>query len=208
MTAPQDIAISEDSNAVSVGSTRLLGGFHGHERTTAQTHDWITPRHIIDALGPFDLDPCMSLHQPWETAASGFTVLDDGLSREWSGHVWLNPPYGSQIAEWMERLARHGDGIALVFARTDTAWAQSILKRVDAANFMKGRVAFIPVGEKKPTANSSGTPSMLLAFGRENAEAIKRLPGVILLPNDQGDGRRDGSPNSPPTSSPFHPPSC
>ena len=30
----------------------------------------------------------------------------------------------------------------------------------------------------------------------------------IVWPNDQGDGRRDGGPTSPPTSSPFHPPSC
>ena len=202
MTAPKDIATSENSNAVSVASTRLLGGFHGHERTTAQTHDWITPRYILDALGPFDLDPCMSLHQPWETATNGFTVLDDGLSREWTGHVWLNPPYGSQIAEWMERMARHGDGIALVFARSDTKWFQSVSKAAAVMLFLAGRVRFHDTRGGKFQRTGGGScatsPSVLIGYGDRAKETLLKCPleGVKLCPpNASGDARRDGGPH-------------
>jgi hypothetical protein len=50
-------------------------------------------------------------------------------------------------------------------------------------NFIKGRIAFIRK-DGKPSTNA-GTGSMLLAFGRENVEAIKRLPGVIFMQNSQ-----------------------
>lgn len=202
MTAPQDIATSENSNAGNVTSTRLLGGFHGHERTTAQTHDWITPRHILDALGPFDLDPCMSLHQPWETAASGFTVLDDGLSREWFGHVWLNPPYGSQIAQWMERLARHGDGIALVFARSDTKWFQSVSKTAAAMLFLAGRVRFHDTRGGKFQRTGGGScatsPSVLIGYGDRAKETLLKCPleGVKLCPPNAR-AMAQGAPETP-----------
>jgi hypothetical protein len=56
----------------------------------------LTPRFVIDALGPFDLDPCPPKERPWDTARRHFTEADDGLSRPWKGRVWLNPPYGPQ----------------------------------------------------------------------------------------------------------------
>ena len=42
-----------------------IGGHHARRRG-ATSDDWITPRCIIDALGPFDLDPCASATQPWQ----------------------------------------------------------------------------------------------------------------------------------------------
>lgn len=45
----------------------------------AGKHEWLTPKNLIDILGPFDLDPCYSLPHPWETASSFFTENDDGL---------------------------------------------------------------------------------------------------------------------------------
>jgi len=179
--------MESNSTAIEGRASAPCSAFFACDSVTGrgQTNTWFTPQEIVTTLGPFDLDPCTQTFRPHDTAARH--ICEDagqcGMASKWEGRVWLNPPYGKEIAKWLGKLADHGNGIALVFARTDTAWAQSILKRVDAANFMKGRVAFIPVGEKKPTANSSGTPSMLLAFGRENVDAIKRLPGVILLPN-------------------------
>jgi hypothetical protein len=48
-----------------------------------QSDDWITPQYIIEDLGPFDLDPCASLTQPWATAKTMFTKQVDGLSQPW-----------------------------------------------------------------------------------------------------------------------------
>lgn len=59
-------------------------------------NEWLTPPEIITALGSFDLDPCAPISPPWPTAVKTFTVLDDGLKKEWYGRVWCNPPYGTQ----------------------------------------------------------------------------------------------------------------
>lgn len=45
-----------------------------------------------------------------------------GLLMPWDGRIWLNPPYHRRtISAWLGRMAAHGRGTALIFARTDTA---------------------------------------------------------------------------------------
>lgn len=141
----------------------------GHE---GKTNVWLTPRWILDALGRFDLDPCA--HESWETAKRHMYIR--GLDNEWDGRVWLNPPYGRQIGHWLKRMEAHGNGVALVFARTDTIWFQGL--KFDAANFMRGRIRFL-----KPDlteATNAGTPNVLFAWGKHNVEAISKIPGKIL----------------------------
>jgi len=146
------------------------------------TNTWFTPQDIIKTLGPFDLDPCTQSVRPFDTARIHFCedLGRDGLSEKWFGRVWLNPPYGKKIARWLNKMADHGNGVALVFARTETMWAQSLLSRADGVNFLKGRIAFLRA-DGKPVTNA-GTGSMLLAFGAVNVEAIKRIEGVIFMP--------------------------
>jgi hypothetical protein len=38
----------------------MTGGMGSHHSAAAGTHVWLTPPHVVDALGPFDLDPCAS----------------------------------------------------------------------------------------------------------------------------------------------------
>src|SRR5580765_8192391 len=73
------------------------------------TNEWQTPPEILRDLGPFDLDPC----QPGSI---------EGLFLPWQGFVWLNPPYGKEIDTWLQKMAGHRNGIALIFARTETRW--------------------------------------------------------------------------------------
>ena len=82
-------------------------------------------RLAAGALGPFDLDPCSPILRPWDTAKYHYTVSDNGFIKEWFGRVWLNPPYGRGMYEWMNKLAAHGNGIGLIFARTDTKGFQN-----------------------------------------------------------------------------------
>src|SRR5262245_18377776 len=78
-----------------------------HERSRDYAKDeWLTPPEIIKALGEFDLDRC--------------APLDDGLKKPWIGRLRCNPPYGGFTPKWMRRMADHGNGIALTFARTET----------------------------------------------------------------------------------------
>lgn len=141
--------------------------------TAATTHDWLTPPEIVSALGVFDTDPCASQYQPWRTATQQFTIKDDGLARDWFGRVWCNPPYGPHAEQFLKRMADHGNGVLLIFARTETrAFQQLCWRRADAMLFMAGRIKFrLPGGG---VAGPAGAPSVLVAYGKENAEILKR----------------------------------
>ena len=168
-----------------MNSTFETGGDGG----TATTHDWLTPPEILEALGPFDMDPCASQHQPWRTASQQFTIEDDGLAREWSGRVWCNPPYGPHAEKFLRRMAEHGNGIALIFARTETrAFQEWCWRRADAMLFMAGRIRFrLPGGG---LAGPAGAPSVLIAYGQRNVEALRKsmIAGyVVNLKNSPGE---------------------
>lgn len=154
-----------------------------HERAVdGGTNEWLTPRYILDALGAFDLDPCSPINRPWPTAAKHFTREDNGLMQRWEGRVWLNPPYGNQTGKWLARLAEHGDGIALIFARTETQMFQKhAWPRANAMLFLAGRVPFCrPDG--KQADNCGGAPSVLIAYGERNVAALEAsgLDGYLV----------------------------
>ena len=145
--------------------------------------EWLTPPELIRALGVFDLDPCAPAARPWDMAKEHYTIADDGLSRPWFGRVWLNPPYGIETPKWMSRLARHGNGIALVFARTETrTFFESVWRVADAVMFLKGRLTFYNADGTKPD-NTGGAPSCLVAYGRANMAAllVSGLEGQIVV---------------------------
>lgn len=148
--------------------------FSTHERTE-QREEWLTPKYIIDALGQFDLDPCSPTEdrRPWPTAAKHLTVFDNGLTTPWAGRVWLNPPYGRETIKFVAKLADHGNGIAFVFARTETRMFQEhVFGKAAGILFCRGRIHFCDY-KGKPADNSSGAPSVLIAYGRENLEALR-----------------------------------
>ena len=139
-----------------------------HERTADGKEDWITPKAIIDALGgyqAFDLDPCASMTQPWPCARASFTRADNGLLKPWVGRVWLNPPYGRSTSPWLARMAEHGDGIALIFARTETQMFQDyVFARATALWFFRKRLRFHNPDGTLPDADA-GAPSVLVSYG-------------------------------------------
>lgn len=154
-------------------------------RTDNTTDEWYTPPHIVRALGKFDLDPCAPVNPPFTLAGHSLTADDDGLSQEWHGRVWCNPPYSQRLMRrFIEKCAAHQNAIALVFARTDTAlWQDVIFPNAKAILFLRGRIKFYKAdGSQGREANS---PSALIAFDRDNAKAIadSNLPGAIITPN-------------------------
>jgi hypothetical protein len=137
------------------------------------TNDWLTPQWVLDALGPFDLDPCASEAHPLRCAPRSFTWRDNGLVEPWGdAFVFCNPPYGPHVGKWLAKMVDHQHGIALVFARTDTTAMQAALKACDAVLFVAGRLHFVRPHDLEEARGNSGAPSMLLAFG---AEAVRRL---------------------------------
>lgn len=151
---------------------------------TENNDEWLTPPEILKALGDFDLDPCAPVPdaRPWPTAEKHYSVEDNGLMMPWDGRIWCNPPYGRDTFSWLSRLAEHGNGIALIFARTETRGFHSeIWEKADAVFFFKGRLKFYRVnGEQGGTANA---PSCLVAYGDSNVRSICRsgLSGKLVL---------------------------
>lgn len=159
-------------------------GMGNHQSAKMLKDEWLTPPEIIDALGPFDLDPCSpGIRRPWDTAADHYSIFDDGLTKPWSGRVWLNPPYGRETGVWLARLADHGNGVALIFARTETTmFVEHVWKRADALLFIEGRLHFHHIDGSRAKANA-GAPSVLVAYGKENAARLEAcgIPGAIVL---------------------------
>lgn len=168
------------------GGTMKADGF-GHETPfEGATNDWITPRWIIDAFGPgyFDLDPCASLTQPWKCARESFTIEDDGLLRDWpkNSNIFLNPPYGPHTHKWVERLAGHGQGIALIFARVETKlWQDFIFPTAHGFLFPRTRIQFCRPDGTTPKS-SSGAPSALIAWGNKNRGKLIELVDSGAIP--------------------------
>ncbi|WP_206081341.1 DNA N-6-adenine-methyltransferase [Mariprofundus ferrooxydans] len=149
-------------------------GMSGHQTSHASTHEWLTPPEIIRALGHFDLDPCAPETRPWPTAGKHYTFEDNGLVQEWSGRVWMNPPYGDFVHDWMRRMVNHGNGIVLIFARTETAtFFNYVWPHAHAILFIKGRLRFHKVDGSK-AKNGGGAPSVLIAYGEDNADALQK----------------------------------
>ena len=137
--------------------------------------EWLTPPEIIKGLGEFDLDPCSPINRPWKMAKQHYTIEDDGLSKSWHGRVWLNPPYGNETGKWMAKLESHGNGIALIFARTETRmFFDYVWNSADAILFIRKRISFYQVNGKQG-ASSGGAPSCLIAYGKENLKALEKL---------------------------------
>lgn len=158
----------------------------GSHQSAAMISDvWLTPPSIIKALGPFDLDPCSApLPRPWETAVRHIALPEDGLSAAWDGFVWCNPPYSREAVKWLRRMAEHGNGIALVFARTETEWFWETVWEAPTATsilFLEGRLHFHHADGRRAKANS-GAPSVLVAYGMEAAARLSRsgLPGALV----------------------------
>lgn len=138
------------------------------------TDEWLTPPYIIQALGPFDLDPCAAPEpRPWPTADRHITLPDDGLAAPWGGFVWCNPPFGPKARRWLAKMAEHRNGIALVPARTETRWfIETVWEAADAVLFLYGRPHFYHPDGTRGRSNS-GAPICLVAYGPEAADRLR-----------------------------------
>ena len=156
---------------------RAMGSHQSHN---AQTTTWLTPPHIIADLGPFDFDPCG--YPGWPTASTVSHLPVDGLSIPWVGRVWLNPPYGAEVWVWLDRLAEHGTGTALIFARTETVgFVEQVWGKADAVKFLHGRLHFHRPDGTRAAANA-GAPSCLVAYGEKDVLKLResKLPGTVV----------------------------
>lgn len=96
---------------------------------SVSSDEWYTPKWIIDLLGSFDLDPCSPQECPFDTAKVHVTKEQDGLQYDWdTSRVWLNPPFSRVLLrQFVEKQAKHDNGIALLVNRTDNLLFQEVI---------------------------------------------------------------------------------
>ena len=155
------------------------------------TNEWYTPKWVIDALGgkkSFDLDPCAPSRKHW-TAKKCLTEADNGLTKEWRGRVFLNPPYGAGLIDpWLTKMAMHsGGGIALIPAGMETNWFQTKITAGKAMFVFLRRLKFEPAtGKLKQSNGSPAHISILIAFSDadvtmvEKAMIAEKLDGLLF----------------------------
>ena len=146
------------------------------------SNEWYTPEYIFKAFPVFDTDPCAPITPLWNTANVMYNINDDGLSKEWVGTVWLNPPYERKtMSLFLEKMVSHNDGIALLFNRLDSRLFQShVLGKCSSILFLKGRIKFYkPNGEQ---GDSSNVGSILVSYGSRAKELLRgcNLEGVLM----------------------------
>lgn len=137
----------------------------------ALTVEWGTPQDLFEALdaevGGFTLDPCANRDN--HKCDHYYTKEDDGLTQDWAGEtVFVNPPYGRQIADWVKKChdewKKHNiDIVMLIPARTDTKYFHDYIYHKADLKFLKGRIAF---ETNVPGVNQlrAPFPSMLVYF--------------------------------------------
>ena len=149
-------------NKSKIGRVRNDGRWH------SRGSDWSTPQDLFDELDKefhFTLDPCAS---DWNAKCKKyFTKKDDGLKKNWTGTVFMNPPYGKVLNDWMKKAyesARNGKAtvVCLVPSATDTAWWHDYAMN-GMIKFLRGRPRFVT---KEGTWQQTFSPSVIVIFKR------------------------------------------
>jgi hypothetical protein len=115
-----------------------------------------------------DLDPCSEGgDQPNVPAQAHYTADGNGLAHPWHGRIYMNPPCGREIGDWVGKLCseheagRVTEAISLLPSRTDTQWWKRL--REHPVCFVQGRLAFVRSQDPAPF------PSAVFYLGRDVA---------------------------------------
>lgn len=104
---------------------------------------WSTPQDFFNKLNDefhFDLDVCA---EKWNHKCSRYFSPDaDGLSKNWTGTIWMNPPYGKEIRYWIRKAYEESQKgctvVCLIPSRTETTYFHDYC--------LKGEIRFIVAG--------------------------------------------------------------
>lgn len=132
---------------------------------SSNSDDWTTPADLFEALNDefcFTLDPAATAAN--RKCEKFYTVEDNGLLQSWAGEVvFLNPPYGRDIRQWMQKALMESlfgaVVVCLVPARTDTRWWHDFAAK-GQVRFIKGRLKFGTAKYNAPFA------SAIVVFGQ------------------------------------------
>lgn len=146
-------------------------------------------------MGGIDLDPAShQVAQEIVNAEQYFTEKDDGLSREWHGRVWLNPPYGkignesgqghwAQYLRYEHEAGRVSEAVLLVKAAVGYEWFEALWDLWPAC-FARRRLSFIRSDGNDEGQSKQGTVFFYLGENIERfIEGFAQF-GRVILPED------------------------
>lgn len=179
--SPQHLTVfdehgSQESITLDHGEESIIVKSAPHVSHNSGNNEWYTPSEYIEAarrvMGRIDLDPASSAIANGVVMADKFySADDDGLSHEWAGRVWMNPPYSSDLIwQFAAKLRKHyqaGDvveAIALVNNATETAWFYDMAQAASAIAFTHSRVKYLNEALEPKGAPLQG--QALIYFGK------------------------------------------
>lgn len=150
-----------------------------------ETDEWYTPAYVFGALGcVFDLDVASPVDRMHVCTPARQFLTEDSRSRDWSGFVWMNPPFGHQSTKraWLKKFFDHGNGIALTPDRTSAPWFREAWKRADLVMFTP-KIKFVRADGS--IGKSPGTGTCLWAVGTRGVDALRHAEraGLGILAN-------------------------
>jgi phage N-6-adenine-methyltransferase len=168
VTRPENIHVSDDS------------------------YEWYTPVDYIEAarvvMGAIDLDPASCEEANKIVKADEFyTQDDDGMTRDWFGNVWLNPPYNMPNVENFTSRAhvlyqnkKIEQAIILVNNSTDSGWFHTLLDKYPVC-LTRGRVKYWG-----PHASQARQGQAIFYLGKNKAEFVRRFSqfGIVVSKDD------------------------
>lgn len=123
-----------------------------HVSFNSGNNEWYTPAELIEAarsaMGSIDLDPASNdIAQKVVKARTYYTAETNGLDKTWTGNVWMNPPYASDlIGKFVDKMVserkNYDQAVILVNNATETEWFNRLISIADAVCFPKSRVKF------------------------------------------------------------------
>lgn len=146
---------------------------------SSERHDWRTPQplfHSLDTLFRFELDAAADSEN--KLCQKFFSLESDALNQSWQvdGWVWVNPPYGKQVAHWFEKAINESESgakiVMMCMACTETKWFQRAWEHCAEIWFLNPRVKFVLPGSK---AGPAPKGSALYIFDRVHVPRVVRV---------------------------------
>ena len=131
--------------------------------------DWCTPQDFFRTLNSefqFTLDAAAT--DVSAKCGKYFTPSDDALTQNWGGQkVFLNPPYGRALSEWVAKAYRESQKpdttvVMLIPSRTDTQYFHDYILGKADIRFVKGRLRF--TYEDGAECDPAPFPSMVVIY--------------------------------------------
>lgn len=158
------------------------------EAARGSSDEWYTPPEVFEALGiEFDLDVASPEDRTHTCVPAREFISSNSLGRQWSGRVWMNPPFGGRADKWLwlREFFRHGNGIALTPDRTSAPWFWRAWPKAQAVLFTR-KIRFVMPDGSRGKQPSTGTA--LWAAGEDNVAALRRAAscdfGIMATPQE------------------------